>query len=407
VDTASITIGALCLLLLLETSLLLRNLYHLRSLDRVVAPSPKRWPRVSVIMAARNEVQDVGEAVESRLADDYPDLQVLLVDDRSVDGTGPAARKAANGDPRFTLVRVDGLPSGWLGKVHALLQGYERATGEWLLFSDGDVVVENGTLRRAVSYCEHEGIDQLALVPSFQSGSFLIDGAWTVFLRGLIVMADPAKVADSNSKVVLGSGAFNLVRRSAYEATAGFEHLRMETADDIALASIVKDAGGHVEIIDGSKHARLANYRSVTELIRGIEKNGSTAATIPFPLVVLAFLALGTVLFAPFVALAVGPGWLRALGGVALAFYTTSEMYALWRNTRMWAPAVIWPLAYLIMAYGMIRSTWLAHKNSGVYWRDTFYSLAELETGRRFKLWRRSADQRSTRPVAVSRAAGR
>jgi glycosyltransferase involved in cell wall biosynthesis len=385
-DPAAGFIGLLCVIVLVETGLMLRNLSHLRSLHRVTARAPTCWPRVSVIMTARNEVQDVGNAVGSRLADDYPDLEVILVDDRSTDGTGRMARRAAGNDRRFTLVRVDELPTGWLGKVHALQRGYEQATGDWLLFSDGDVIVQPLTLRRAIGYCEQGGIDQLALVPSFQSGSFLTDGAWTVFLRGLIVMVDPAKVRDPKSKIVLGSGGFNLVRRSAYEMTEGFEHLRMETADDVALASLVKQAGGQVEMIDGSRHATLANYRSISELMRGIEKNGSTTATIPFPLFLLAFVALGAVLFAPFAALATGPGWLRVVGGVTLAVYTGSEMYALWRNARTWAPAVIWPLAYLIMAYGMIRSTWLAHRNGGVYWRDTFYSLAELNTGRRFTL---------------------
>ena len=385
-DVGPLVIAVLCLLVILETGLVLRNLSHLRSLDKVGAPAPDRWPRVSEIMTARDEAQDVGHAVGSRLSDDYPDFEVILVDDRSSDETGQIAREAGCHDPRFTLVRVDELPAGWLGKVNALHEGYQRATGEWLLFSDGDVIVETGTLRRAIGFCEKEDIDQLALVPSFQSGSFLMDGAWAVFLRGLIAMADPAKVRDPRSKVVLGSGGFNLVRRSAFEATGGFPHLRMETADDVALASIVKQAGGRVEMIDGARHATLANYRSIAELMRGIEKNGSTTAAIPFPLLLVAFVTLGAVLLAPPAALVVGPGWLRVLGGIALMAYTGSEMYALWRNTRTWAPALIWPLAYLIMAYGMIRSTWLAHRNGGVYWRDTFYSLAELESGRRFTL---------------------
>ena len=385
-DVGPLIIGVLCLVVIGETGLVLKNLSHLRSLDKVAAPAPDRWPRVSVIMAARDEVKDVGNAVASRLADDYPDIEVILVDDRSTDQTGQTARMAAADDPRFTLVRVDELPAGWLGKVHALQRGFERATGDWLLFSDGDVIVEPGTLRRAIGFCEREDIDQLALIPSFQSGSFMMDGAWVVFLRGLIAMADPAKVRDPHSKVVLGSGGFNLVRRTAYEATGGFPHLRMETADDVALASIVKQAGGRIEMIDGARNARLANYRSISELMRGIEKNGSTTAAISFPLLLVGFATLGAILFAPLAALVVGPVWLRVLGAIALTAYTGSEIYALWRNTRRWAPAIIWPLAYLIMAYGMIRSTWLAHRNGGVYWRDTFYSLAELNTGRRFTL---------------------
>ncbi len=385
-DIASIVVGLVCLLLLLETRLMLRNLSHLDPLDGVAAPSPKRWPGVSVIMAARDEAAHVGEAVASRLADDYPDLEVLLVDDRSVDGTGRAAREAAAGDPRFTLVRVDELPGGWLGKVHALQKGYEAATGDWLLFSDGDVVVKPGTVRRAVGYCESAAIDQLALVPSFRSGSFVMDGAWAVFLRGLIVMADPAKVRDPSSKIALGSGGFNLVRRTAFEATDGFENLRMETADDIALAASVKKSGGRLEVVDGSMYARVHLYGSIRELMRGIEKNGSTTAGMPFPLLVFGLLSLTIGLLTPFAAIAFGPGWLAALGGITLAAYTGSEMYGLWRNTGRWTPALIWPMAFPIMIFGIIRATWLAHHNNGVYWRETFYSLEELETGRRFTL---------------------
>jgi len=385
-DPASITMGLVCLLVLLETGLLVRNLFHLPTLGRVAAPPPRTWPSVSVIMPVRDEAANVGAAVESRTADDYPDLQVILVDDRSVDDTGLVALRAASDDPRFQHIRVDSLPAGWLGKVHALQRGYEAATGDWLLFSDGDVVIEVGTLRRAVGYCEAEGIDQLALIPSFRSESFLVEAAWVVFLRGLIVMADPAKVRDPASKIALGSGGFNLVRRTAYEATGGFEYLRMETADDVALASIVKQAGGRLEMIDGSQNVRVPLYRSTGALLRGIEKNGSTTAHMPFPLLVLALGALGAVLFAPIGALVAGSGWLQVLGGVTVAAYTGSEMFALWRNTGRWAPAAIWPLGYLLMAYGIVRATWLAHRKGGVSWRDTFYSLEELETGRRFTL---------------------
>ncbi len=122
---SSIVTGLVCLLVLLETGLLVRNLFHLPTLGRVAAPAPKTWPSVSVIMAARDEAANVGASVESRMVDDYPDVQVILVDDRSVDDTGSVAVEAARDDPRFHHVRVDRLPTGWLGKVHALQKGYE------------------------------------------------------------------------------------------------------------------------------------------------------------------------------------------------------------------------------------------------------------------------------------------
>lgn len=385
-ETVSFAMGLVCLVVLAECGLMLRNLANLASLERLAAPAPDRWPRVSVIMAARDEAAHVGAAVASRLADDYPDLEVLLIDDRSVDGTGRVARAAAAGDPRFQLIRINELPAGWLGKVHALQQGCHAATGEWLLFSDGDVTVKPGTVRRAVGHCENTGIDQLALVPSFRSDSFLMDGAWAVFLRGLIVMADPARVRDPSSKVAMGSGGFNLVRRTAYEATDGFEHLRMETADDVALAASVKQSGGCLDVVDGSSYARVHLYGSIPELLRGIEKNGSTTAGVPFPLLVFGLLLLTAALYTPFAAMMIGIGWGSILGGVTLTAYTATEMYALWRNTGRWAPGLIWPLAFPIMAFAIIRATWLAHRNNGVRWRDTFYTLEELETGRRFTL---------------------
>lgn len=382
----AVVLAGACVVLLAETALFLRNLSHLERLDRMRCAEPASWPRVSVIMAARDEARAVGRAVRSRLEDDYPDLQVVLVDDRSTDDTRQVAIAAAAGDERLTTVRVETLPSGWLGKVHAMNEGLALADGDWLLFSDADVVVEPGTLRRAIALCESDAIDLLALIPAFKAGSFLVDGVWLAFLRALMVMADPAKVRDPKSKVVLGAGAFNLVRSSAYELTCGFEHLRMETGDDVALASMVKSSGGSVRLVDGASCATVAIYRSVPELLRGIEKNGSTTAAMPFPLLLLGGVLLLSVLASPFFALASGLAWLRMLGVVTLLTYTASGMYGLWRNTGTWAPAMIWPVGPLVVVFGVIRATWLARRNGGVWWRDTFYSLEELAEGRRFKL---------------------
>ncbi len=372
-----------CVALLAETALFFRNLSGLRSLS-TGAPEPAAWPTVSVVMAARDEARAVGGAVASRFADDYPALEVVLVDDRSTDGTGDRAVAAAAGDPRFTYVRIDELPEGWLGKVHALARGYERASGDWLLFSDGDVAVRPGAVRAAIAHALTHDVDLLAVVPAFRNGSFLVDTVWAVFMRGLAVLADPRAIRDPRSRAVIGSGAFNLVRRDAFERTPGFEHIRMETGDDVALAQMVKRAGGTVEMVDGREFASVAIYRSVAELVRGIEKNGSTTAAYPFALFAGVFAVLGAVLTAPAVALALGPDWLRALAAVTIVAYTAGDCVAVWVNTRQWAPGLAWPLGFAIMAYAMLRSTWLAHRRGGVYWRGTFYPLAQLAEGRRF-----------------------
>ena len=115
-------------------------------------------------------------ALGTRLAEDYPDLEVVVIDDRSSDGTAALLATMAARDARLRPIRVDSLPARWLGKVHALAQGAAVATGDWLLVSDADIEFAPDTLRRAVAACEADGLDFLALVPEFRSRSFV--GHW-------------------------------------------------------------------------------------------------------------------------------------------------------------------------------------------------------------------------------------
>ena len=381
--TAQIAIAAACAVVLAETVVLFVHLSRLRRLDEGAVPEPREWPRVSVIIAARDEARDIAATVATRLADDYPALELILVDDRSADGTGRLAIEAAAGDPRFALVRVDDLPAGWLGKVHAMHRGAGRATGEWLLFSDGDISVAPGTLRRAIARCEAERLDLLALVPALDSRSAIVDAVWAVFLRGVMVIVDPDAVRNPRRRVAMGSGGFNLVRREALERTAGLEDIRLETGDDVALAVMVKRAGGRVDLVDGSRLVSVPMYRSAGQFLRGIEKNGSSAAHIPLPIFAAANLLLWALVFAPLAGVALGPGWLRLLGAASFSLYTAGEVVGFARNTRRWASALLWPIGAALMSFGLVRAAYLAKRNRGVTWRGTFYSLDELRAGRR------------------------
>ena len=131
-----------------------RHLGQLEDLARLEAPAPAAWPRVSVVIPARNEALGIARALESRLADGYPDLEIVVVDDRSDDNTPRIIADFAARDPRPKAVRVDELPHGWLGEVNALAVGAREATGDWMLFSDADVEVAPRMLSRAVAHCE-------------------------------------------------------------------------------------------------------------------------------------------------------------------------------------------------------------------------------------------------------------
>jgi hypothetical protein len=390
VTAFALIVAAFCCLWFLQATLVFRNLSQIRDLARLSPHDPVTWPRVSVVSAARNEATGVAASLRSRLDDGYPDLEVIVVDDRSEDRTPQILAEFAAADPRVSVVRIDDLPDGWLGKVHALHRGVEVASGDWLLFSDADVVIAPGMLARAVAHCEEGHLDLLALIPEFRSTSGSVDLLWAVFVRAMAIAASPDAVRDPRSKVAVGSGGFTLVRRSAFDRTAGFEHLRLETADDMALGAMVKAAGGRCDYVNGRGAVSVSIYDSLGAFFGGVEKNGSSLAGTPFAAVAAVFVLLGCVEFSPLVALGVGLGaripWLAWLGAATLAVATLATVLPLHRNTGMVLPALGWPIGWPLMAGGVLRSAWLVHWRGGVIWRGTFYPIADVLDAQRFRI---------------------
>lgn len=347
-----------------------------------VTRAPARWPRVSLVIPACDEAGEIEGAVRSRLLDDYPDLEVILVDDRSTDGTGEIVDRLALEDRRVRAVHVRELPAGWLGKLHALDLGARSASGELLLFSDADVHVAPGALRRAVALLEHGPLDQLGVLPRLRSSGLLLDCVHAAFFRLVWVAARPWAVPDPRSSASFGVGAFNLVRRSALERSPGLEHLRLEQADDAALGQMLKRAGARCAVANGRDDVALHFYRSLGGMARGVEKGGSRW---PFPALCAAIAALLALELGPWIALgASGPA--RALGGVGVLLSLAATLgVARWMRHGV-LPAIAAPLGVLLLGIMMVRAGALSALRGGVRWRGTFYRTEDLRAGRRFRL---------------------
>src|SRR5580700_4428405 len=207
---------------------------------------PAFHPRVSIIVPARNEEQDIEPALSRLLALDYQNYEVIAVNDRSTDRTGEVMDRIAStaeAVTRLKVIHVDALPSGWMGKTHAMWSAAKQATGEWLLFTDADVLFRPDVLRRALAYAEAERADHLVLFPHMimkSPGERMMIG----FFQTLFVFGHrPWKVADPKTKDHMGVGAFNMIRRQVYEAVGSYQALRFEVVDDMKLGKIVKNAG--------------------------------------------------------------------------------------------------------------------------------------------------------------------
>jgi cellulose synthase/poly-beta-1,6-N-acetylglucosamine synthase-like glycosyltransferase len=332
-------------------------------------------PKVSVIIAARNEARNIEQGLRSVLAQDYPNIEFIAVDDRSTDDTGGILDRIAGKEPRLRVVHVTDLPHGWLGKNHALHFGAERAAGELLLFTDADVVVEHSVISRAVSYVLRKEIDHLAVTPQLRMPGALLNMFGGTFAVFFTAYAKPWKARDPKSPRHIGIGAFNLVRAKAYRAIGGHRAIAMRPDDDMKLGKLIKKRGYRQDMVLGGKLITVEWYSSFGELVRGLEKN--TYAGVEYNLFVIIVSSIAQILciFWPLAALVVTTGatwWLNlAIVVLLIVLYVDSAQT---HGAKRWH-CVGAPVTAVLFQYIIWRATLKTLRNDGIDWRGTHYSL--------------------------------
>ncbi len=340
------------------------------------------WPSISIVVAARNEEREVEAAIRSLLAIRYPNLQLIAVNDRSTDATGKILDSVSDECPALRVVHVEDLPSGWLGKNYALQRGASEATGEFILFTDADVMFDPTALNRAVAYAESKQLDHLAATPQTLMPSMLLNSFATTFTICFLTYFPPWQARNPKSQTAIGIGAFNLVRRRAYESVGGHESIRMRPDDDVKLGKILKQSGCKPDIVNGKGMIRVPWYHSVREAVVGLEKNTFSGVDYSIVTTIAGSFALLMLSVWPFVALFLTPAltwWLYALNcGMLLCS-------AAWVTQIVGVPmrcCVLHPISVCLIIFIMWRTMILTFLNDGIYWRDTHYRLAELKANR-------------------------
>lgn len=355
-----------------------RQVRHLRDL-----PVPSgQLPKVSIIVPARNEERNIRQALSSLLAIDYPDYELLVVNDRSTDRTGPILDEMAAQAPRLKVLHVTELPQGWLGKNHAMHLAAQRAGGELLLFTDADVVFEPTALARAVGYFEQQRLDHLTIGPETRMPSWLLSSFVVLFCILFYLYIRAWGIRNPKSTAHVGIGAFNLVRADVFRRLGGFQPIAMRPDDDLKLGKLVKSGGCRQDLLAGAGMLSVEWYASVRELAVGFEKNAFAAVDYNLPFVVLYTSSILLFNVWPFAAVFLTWGPTRWLYfACALALWSMA-----WGCARgigqPWHTALGFPVSALLLVLISWRSVLLTYWRGGIRWRDTRYSLAELRANR-------------------------
>jgi glycosyltransferase involved in cell wall biosynthesis len=340
--------------------------------------SPAGSPSITVIVPACNEAADIAATLHSLLAQDYPNLQIIAVDDRSSDQTGAIIDTIASEHPeKLRVIHVTELPSGWLGKTHAMALAARQAPTDYLLFTDADVLFHPTAIRLALANAVATSADHLITVPTTITKRWdeaAILGFFQIFC---FWAARPWRISNPEAKYdAIGIGAFNLLRREAYQQIGGFESLRMEIVEDIGLGRRIKRARLAQRIAFGHGLVSLHWASGIDGLVSVMTKNLWAAYRFYVVLALLGCLWLFIFCVAPAIGLFFNSTRIPAiltLAAVAYAYRLLNRHSGI----STWN-AFFFPFSALIFIFTLLRSMLITLKQGGVIWRGTFYSLADL-----------------------------
>ncbi|MGH7675756.1 MAG: glycosyltransferase [Gemmatimonadales bacterium] len=341
-------------------------------------------PLVSVVIPARNEAHNIERCVRSILTTRYAAHEVIVVDDRSTDGTADIVGRLARAEEahgRLVLVRGAELEPGWFGKQWALVQGYRVARGELLLFADADTRHGAELIGRAVAALQRESVDLVSLVPRQEMVTF-----WERLVQPHVMLALQARVGDlrrvNRTRIeweAIANGQFILVTRASYEAVGTHAAVRGSVVDDVSLAQAYVRQGRDIFLAHAPQDMSVRMYRSLGEIVEGWSKNLALGAPLLAPpirllrglLPWLTWLPVLVWVGPPVVWAAAGSGWALAATLISLALW----LQIAWRERAPLPYALLYPLGAMIVAYIMIRSAWRGAAR--VEWKGRVYGRTD------------------------------
>ncbi len=348
---------------------------------------PTDAPGISVVVAAKDEQDNIEACLRTMLKQDYPNYEIIVCNDRSDDDTAAIVERIAAEDSRVRLINIDHLPGDWCGKNHAMQHGIKTAKHEWICMIDADCEQDSTrTLSIAIQYALDKNADLLSVLPVLKTQTFWEDVVQPVCGGVMMIWFHPDKVNNPEKPNAYANGAFMLMKRSAYEAIGTHEAVKDRVNEDMHIASCVKGSGLNLRVVRNKGLYQVRMYTSLKQIIRGWSRIFyGTFGTLKR--LSLSITLLMTVSMLPYISMVLGfsmaganapsPNWWLACGIIG-TIAATLQLYVINKFYRMIGSKGIFALAYplgcvitllsLIIALGKLRP------GAQVVWRNTSYS---------------------------------
>jgi len=359
---------------------ILRETYVSRGADE----TPASQPFISVVVAAKDEQDNIAACVESMLRQDYPNFEIIVANDRSTDRTAEIVADIAARDSRVTLLNIDHLPEGWGGKNHAMQHAIQRAKGDWLCLIDADCTQTSArTLAVALAHARDTRSDLLSLLPVLEMKGFWENTIQPVCGGLMMIWFNPDKVNDPRRRNAYANGAFMLMRRATYDAVGTHEAVRNQVNEDMHFASLVKSGGHKLRVARNEGLYTVRMYSSLRQMLRGWTRifygTFGTARRLIVSLIVLLVVSMS-----PYASAVAGFGlaslggehanlW-RTLGWVGAATVTI-QLTVIFRFLKLLFGRPMFCLSYIVGCFvamlALLAAMGKLRKGAKIVWRNT------------------------------------
>lgn len=334
---------------------------------------------VSIIVPACNEADKIEASLRSLALQTYENLEIIVVNDRSTDQTGEVIDRVAREFSQIARIDVETLPEGWLGKPHALQQGSNAASGEFLVFIDADVLLDPITIARAVAAMQQSHLDHLSLVFKNSTTGGLLNAIVADIGVCLLWVMKPWNARIKGSRYFVGVGAFSMVRAEVYEQIGRHERVRMQVIDDLFLGKLIKRGGYRQDCLDGRGLIAVPWYESVSELVSGLMKNVFAFFNYRTSYMIIGVSALTLLVYLPYWGVLFCEDTARILFMATIGVRVMGIGIGL-ISSGIEKRALLWlPVTPFVMLYIIIKAAWVTQAQGGISWRGSFYPLSELK----------------------------